>query len=112
MEARAEAFAAGGRLRGTGSTPSRGFQNPVSLQIVERSGDAFSGVMVYGSGATYGRRGVRGTISPDGGVVMSADWFDGAVTPGPVAYELVDRGGTFVGTWRATGLVGTLALSR
>ena len=39
-------------------------------------------------------------------------WFDGAVAPGPVAYELVDRGGTFVGTWRATGLVGTLSLSR
>jgi hypothetical protein len=68
--------------------------------------------MEYGAGASYGRRGVRGRLSPDGRrLEIWSEWYEGNVSPEPVGYALERDGAVFTGSWRTRSLSGTILLS-
>lgn len=105
-------FPAGARLSGEITTPSHGFRSPVVLEILERDGDAFAGIVHYSGGYALGRRGVRGRVSPDGTrLSFAADWYEGNLSPEAIRYDLEARGGGFAGYWATASLEGTIRLA-
>jgi hypothetical protein len=102
----------GSRLEGEITTPSHAFRNPVRLEVIERSGDTFAGVMHYTGALATGRRGVRGSIAPDGrGLTFWAEWYEGNVSPEAIRYDLARDAGGFAGSWSTQSLRGTIRLA-
>lgn len=111
-EERWDPLPVGSFLNGEITASTHSYGNPVRLEVLERRGDAFSGVMRYEGGFAVGRRGVRGRVSPDGRLSFGADWYQGNLSPEAVAYELSPEGDGFAGTWRTGSLKGTIRLGR
>ncbi|GIW88298.1 MAG: hypothetical protein KatS3mg108_2622 [Isosphaeraceae bacterium] len=104
----AAALQAGWVFRGTLSTPSHGFSTPVRLEVVERLGDRVSGVMHYGP---FGRRGLEGRISGDGRrLTLRVEWWEGAISPEQMTYELAFDGRRLEGPWASASLSGSVRL--
>ena len=100
-------------LDGLVPNAARAYRDPAELLVQWRSGDDFTGLMAYGPNGSTGRRGVRGRLSQDGRrLTITADWWEGNISPEPVRYDLTLHGGVLSGTWRTATLSGAIRLER
>ncbi len=99
----------GARYTGMLNTPAYNFDCHVSLEIIERSGNTFRGIVSYGRNPAIGRRGVRGTLTSNPMCLsFSTEWYEGSLTPESIRYELKLEADAFSGKWSSQSLAGTI----